>query len=509
MSASAPEATLPPPARSEWLGIAALTLLASVLLLTNLGNHYLWQDEAQTALIAGTVLETGLPRGRDGVNSFSQEFGVEYGENGIWKWHTWLSFYLCAASLGLLGPTTLAARLPFALFAIATVVLSYFTSRSLWRDRRAAAFSATLLTLCVPFLILSRQCRYYSVAAFFTLTALLAYTRLRPGERVWAGTLFVAGTLLFHTHYVYCATLLATLLAHSLFLDRRRFAPVLAVSAGVTLFNAPWIHWFSSIRYGENYAGRMLDLGLTAEIGLRLVTQLVDYFFHPVFVAIAIGFAVVHAVRREPILAVRMRKPVWLVVLFCGVNISFLAIAAPSGYFRYLMPLAAPLFLLVGALMSALSRRSKLLTGVALAIWLALGSLHLFVYELTHDFDGPIEGIVKTLQAFGEPGQVVAVNYGDLPIKFYTGMRVVGGLTGEDLEAARDADWIILRKDNVGAEEDLRIRRFLAARLQSGGYEGIEIEYPDTPFENREDPGLHRFRTQQGVKKVRLYRRRR
>ncbi len=509
MSPPASKATLPPPGRKEWLGVAALTLLAAILLLTNLGNHYLWQDEAQTALIAGTTLETGIPRGHDGVNSFSQEFGVEYGDTGIWKWHTWLSFYICAASLGLLGPTTLAARLPFALFAIATVILTYFTSRSLWCDRRAAAFSATLLTLCVPYLILGRQCRYYSVAAFFTLAALLAYTRLRPGERAWAAALFAAATLLFHTHYVYCATLLATLLAHSLFLERSRFAQVFAVSAGVTLFNAPWIAWFSSIRYGENYAGRILDLGLSAEIGLRLVTQLVDYFLHPVFVAVAIGFAVVQVFRGEPILAPRMRSSVWLVLLFCAVNVAFLAIAAPSAYFRYLTPLAAPVFLLVGPLMSALSRRSLLLTGAAVSIWLALGSLHLFVYELTHDFDGPIEGIVKTLKARGAPDQIVAVNYGDLPIKFYTGMRVVGGLTGEDLEAAGAADWIILRKDNVGAQEDLRIRKFLAALLRSGAYEGIQIEYPDTPFENREDPGLHRFRTQEGVKNVRLYRRRR
>ena len=80
--------TLPPLERIERLGIAALVCLASTLMLVNLGNQSLWQDEAQTALIAGTVLDTGLPRGHDGANSFSQELGIEFGENGLWKWHT-------------------------------------------------------------------------------------------------------------------------------------------------------------------------------------------------------------------------------------------------------------------------------------------------------------------------------------------------------------------------------------------------------------------------------------
>lgn len=38
------------------MALAALASLAAVLLLTNLGNRYLWQDEAQTALRARTIL---------------------------------------------------------------------------------------------------------------------------------------------------------------------------------------------------------------------------------------------------------------------------------------------------------------------------------------------------------------------------------------------------------------------------------------------------------------------
>ena len=142
-----------------------------------------------------------------------------------------------------------------------------------------------------------------------------------------------------------------------------------------------------------------------------------------------------------------------------------------------------------------------------MVLWLALGSLQDFAYELTHDFDGPIEGIVKTLRIHGDPKDMVAINYGDLPVKFYTGMRVLGGLTGEDLTPIADADWIILRRDNVGADEDARIRQAMLRRIASGDYNRRLIDYPDTPFENREDPALHRFRTAEGITRVRVYRR--
>ena len=88
------------------------------LFLANLGNQYLWQDEAQTALVSKTVLEHGVPRGYDGKNFFSQELKAEYGEDYIWKWHPWLPFYVLAAFFKVFGVGTFVARLPFALFGM-------------------------------------------------------------------------------------------------------------------------------------------------------------------------------------------------------------------------------------------------------------------------------------------------------------------------------------------------------------------------------------------------------
>ncbi len=106
--------------------LLAMLSLASLLFLTNLSNQYLWQDEAQTALISKTILDHGVPLGYDGRNHYSQELGAEYDDSYVYRWQTWFSFYVVAASFSLFGTNTLAARLPSALLGIGTVILLYF-----------------------------------------------------------------------------------------------------------------------------------------------------------------------------------------------------------------------------------------------------------------------------------------------------------------------------------------------------------------------------------------------
>jgi len=102
----------------------------------------------------------------------------------------------------------------------------------------------------------------------------------------------------------------------------------------------------------------------------------------------------------------------------------------------------------------------------------------------------------------------VAIVYEDLPLKFYTHLRVFGGLTGDDLEAARGAEWIILRYDNpapVCRSNRETLRRFLA----EGDYARIVLDAPELPFENREDVRLHHFRTVEAARRVEIWGRRR
>lgn len=482
--------------RLDWISLALLAGLASVLLLTQLDEPYLWQDEAQTAVIARTVLTDGIPRGTDGRNFFSQEQGAEYAEGYVWRWHTWLSFYVAAGSFAVLGPTTFAARLPFALFGIATVLLGYAAALSLWRSRAAAVASGSLLALSVPFLVLSRQCRWYAMAAFFALLGLHAYTRVGRGERRFSVLLFTSATLLFHTHYLYAATLLATLLVHSLWLEREKFRRVFVISTAVTFVNVPWILWFASIRYGEAYADLLDSLEKTLQIGLHLGQDLLLFFLHPIFFLIPLGFLALRAWRREPLLMLpaSTRSGVFLLVLFCTLNVIALGVLSPGAYFRYLTPMVPAAFLLAGAMLGALADLSRLGAVAFFAGWLALSPILDFVHEIRNDFDGPIEGIVRFLKKHARPGDTVAISYGDMPVKFYTDLRVIGGLTGEDLSRAAGADWIILRRHQFTGV-DRQVKAALKEHLLAGEYLEYRLRFPDTAFENREDPRMHRFRS--------------
>jgi hypothetical protein len=480
----------------DWISLAGLGVLASFLLLSELGEPYLWQDEAQTAVISQTVLEGGIPLGSDGVNFFSQELGAEYAEGLVWKWHTWLSFYVVAGFFAVLGPTTLAARLPFALFGIATVLLGYGVGRRLWQSRAAALAAGGTLALSVPFLVLSRQCRWYTMAAFFSLLAIHLYTHLSRDERRYSVGLFASVTLLFHTHYFYAAAVLATLLVHSLWLDREKFVRVFVVSAAVTLVNGPWILWFSTIRYGEAYADYLTSLGVTFQIGTHLFQDLVLYFLSPIFLLVPVGLMVLRRTRRQPMfeIATATRDHAILLVLFCAISILALAVLSPGAYFRYLTPMAPAALLLAAGVLGALADVSRVAAAAVFSVWLALSPIRDFVHEITNPFDGPIEGIVRFLDNRAKPGDVVAISYGDMPLKFYTDLRVIGGLTGEDLSQAAGADWIILRR-HAFTGVDRKVKKELMGHVVPGEYREYTIRFPDTAFENREDPRMHRYRT--------------
>lgn len=124
----------------------------------------------------------------------------------------------------------------------------------------------------------------------------------------------------------------------------------------------------------------------------------------------------------------------------------------------------------------------------------------MYVQELTHPYEGPIEGLVTYLLQHGRQGQTVLVNEEDLPLQFYTNLRILGGLSAHGITADLQPDWVIERK--YGHYRDI-----LAAIVAGGPYERIEIPYPDMRSENREEAYKHHYITEQAEDNVVLYRR--
>jgi 4-amino-4-deoxy-L-arabinose transferase-like glycosyltransferase len=495
---------------SDWIGsnlgqriiLCVIAFGSLCLLLANLGNQFLWEDEAQTALVSKTILTDGVPRGYDGKNFFSQEGGAEYGNNYLWRWHTWLPFYVLAGFYKIFGVTTFVSRLPFVLFGFGTVILVYFFAGLLWPKTRIPAIAAGLLATSVPFLILSRQCRYYSMAMFFSVFALYAYAAMLNRKRYSALMLFIASTLLFHTQHFYIVSLFAALLLHAVIFDRRILKTLLIVIVSVAALNGPWLIWLA----GMHYEAKTFDMPALFDCIRTFFKDIIRYVF-PVWLLAVLLIAILVTWLRTKSFP-RLDRLFWsnllLPLFFIVSNIISLSILAKVPYFRYAAPSIPLLIILAAVIVCAAGRAHLLLAVLSIVLLLAMGQIGDYFYEITNDYDGPCEGIARYLNDHGNPNDVVAITYGDMVLKFYTNMRIVGGLTGEPMEPAKDARWVIIRK-YVHLDFDGKVRNYLISNIDWNRYRAITINYPDIPWENRESPNAHLFRTNTNEDKVIIY----
>lgn len=166
----------------EYKGLFLALIVASALILFRLGDAYFWADEAQTATLSYNTLSFGYPRVWDGKNLLTHTNGKDFNMDFAYTENPWLQFYLCALSLYLFGKTSLAGRIPFAIFGILSIFIIWKLGLLVYRKKSIASLASLTMSLFVPFLLYSRQCRYYSLAIFFTLISTLYYFKLLKGR---------------------------------------------------------------------------------------------------------------------------------------------------------------------------------------------------------------------------------------------------------------------------------------------------------------------------------------
>jgi 4-amino-4-deoxy-L-arabinose transferase-like glycosyltransferase len=530
-----------------------LATLAFLLIFTRLDDVYLWQDEAETALVARHMVTYGLPLSTDGRTWIQQE-GVpfrEYTADYVWIYHPWLQYLVTAISFSLLGQSTLSARLPFALAGLLAILMQYVLASRWQPDRKIARVGAVLLLFCVPGILLARQCRYYSLSALLTLLVLDSYLRL-DSARPWALPYFVlSAVLLFHTEYAAFFPVVAALLAHALLTVpghdlRERFLPGLLL---IGLLALPWTSLIP-IWHGRTPLGVLAQsspaaatssalariVGLVGEQLLQITVWIFPLILVPATLAglLAGGRSVQRTAPRAP----RLFSLIILVIALHVVALSFVG----WSFFRYLTHLIPLLLILLAVGVVWLMTQWRVLGYLTLAALITTNILHILPYrlassfltgrsvvwtrlqsspatrwmsviptlglrsdllmyaqELTHDYLGPTEGLVAYLGSHALPGQQVLVNAEDLPLQFYTDLRVFGGLSGRGLGEVQP-DWIIDRRYG-------HYRDQLVAIVDSGPYERITIPYPDLRWENREEASQHQFLTDMNTESVVLYRR--
>ncbi len=191
--------------------LAALVVASTLFLLFwRLDNVKLYRDEATTANWGRLMAENGtwLPWTTDGDQLIVQAAdGHDVNSKLLPAMHSYLQFYVAAASFKLLGTNTLAARLPFALCGAAALWVLYRLGVLLFGTGLRPFMLPFLGLLSINFLDASRVCRYYVLVYLIAAWLLLEFCRYLKnpalaGERGFHARLGVAGVLLYEANYI-------------------------------------------------------------------------------------------------------------------------------------------------------------------------------------------------------------------------------------------------------------------------------------------------------------------
>lgn len=485
--------------------VIILTVLAVWLLFANLGNQYLWQDEAETALLGRRVLEYGYPRAYDGKNLMNPTIRTAFSENYGWKYHPWGQFYIAALSFLIFGESNFSARVLFAFLGLINIPLLYVLSLKLTREKFTSFMACFLMTFSVNYLLLMRQARYYAPAVFLVLSALIFYVRYLEKRRVRdiLGTSIFLVFLGYTVHGMFVPVFAALFIHQVVFaFDKKRFPVFFFFWCVTALCVVPWFLYSNSGAHVAVITPKRLWQNF--EFQIRMINK---------YIIPALFFMVMYAVR-----GVRLKR--WSIKLSEGEKktlqvISIVIILSISAFlfaeernFRYLIYFIPLLGIVQAMILLRLFRFNRALFSgfVALSVFTGVfngGKLELYfpkyLYEITHDYDGPIEGIVNFLNRNAGKDDEVKIIYGDMAVMFYTDLKVDNfGIYDED----HMPEWIVFRRD-WGESLDSKYFKKVAEK-----YNKHVLDYPDIKWENRpDDLGFHRFRTDTEAPRVIIFER--
>ena len=489
--------------------VAALLAVCGLLLLWNLNNGLLWQDEAETAVLARNTLAFGYPRVSDGHNVIEIQPWLHHGPGQSWIYSPWLPFYLLAGVFAIVGESTWSARLPFALAGWLSVYLAWRLVRLLTGDRTIQRLTVALLTCSVAFLVLMRQCRYYAVATALVLGICLAYLRFLRGP-TWlrAGLVGVLLVLLFHTNAATFLPLAAVIVAHQARfgtpMSRRRALVIGTVAAMLIL---PVLPLFVQ----PGHAG-VWTLGRVEDHFETYIRVLNKHVVPLAFMGVStLALAVASRRSRRSVLPpVPDRAAVAFLGLVAAAQLAFFVLVPDQRHLRYLAPIFPLLFIVEAWWLTACLRAHRLAGGIITALVLftnVLQSPHVqiplgaFLTKLTVPYVGPMEGVVGYLRQHARAGDTVKIPYDDRTLMFYTSVVVEppSAFTQES-----DSEWVVIRRDWIPSEffQGEYFRKLNAT------YERIELAAPDVQWQDREDVGQHQFRTVTDAPRIVIYRKR-
>lgn len=257
----------------------------SFLIFANINNSLLWKDEAIVANIGYNTLKYGYPIIWDGVNLISSTDGNSFNQLLIVSNYEWMQFYICAISFAIFGKTTFAARFPFAIFSLFSVLLIWFIAEKIFEKLNRIICCTLFYGLNVQFLLYSYQSRYYSLVLFGTALCILMVLKVEEKiekkiELGWYDYthLLWSTAFIFHSNRVSGLVIAIATILYLLYRYRKKSIKlIIPVALGATTW-AIWYFINSIVLEAPSFGTEEIETHIFTKI-IMILWKIQVYFF--------------------------------------------------------------------------------------------------------------------------------------------------------------------------------------------------------------------------------------
>ena len=519
-----------------------LIIYTCPMIFMGLDDSVLQIDEGADTFITTTILKFGLPMHSDGVN-YSMMFADVY--DGLFVYRPWVSYYAQAFSLSIFGQTTYAARLPFAIFGLLSVIFFYRFSLKFTGRPLIAFLAAFLLASSIPALIYFRTARYVGTPILLTVLLLNFYIDIYKKEKWNPFPLTAVSIIFFHTMYVEFAGMIAGILIHY-FIHIRETLPEnrirAAWAAGITgVFCIPWLIFISPMftLVSQHLASTSTLIDPTLQgFPKRLfgfLFQVNNYIF-PFILLPLLFFKQMRGYAKQISL-----------LITCSMTMLLTALPHSMPLQQYIISSFPLLFLLLAIILANILPKNPLMQSCVATLLITTNILHVgpllplkslvknnsewfqsspylenayasfirevnfksvyfdYLYEISHVYQGPLDAVVRFLKTHGSPGDTCYIDSEFESVAFYTGMRMI---QNEELNTLQPPGWIVLRGKDRPFQESGDIdsaSRKVKEVLLANNYSRMELDAPAIWVNNTYDIQIHEFRSPSSREKVVIY----
>lgn len=387
--------------------------------------------------------------------------------------HTPAFYLLLNASIRLTGLSEFSVRFLSVWSGLFIIPLGYWCARKLWREPRAAFFTAFLFAISPAHINYSQETRMYALLPLLYLMMLGLV--LQPGTLKTRRDWLLLTALEVIALYLHLFSVLMLLVINLLLLwqvarerDRALFRPWLISQGAAVLLFLPWllILW----RYGSAPPGNIAGTAGTPPAGLADYMGLLWYFLHSGIVTelpalrTMVTVLALFVVVVLPFLIYLDTRPRALAAQFAALFIPLLlAYAAwrlnPLTHPRYLIFLLAPLILLLARVLALLAAgvSTVWLTGAGLTLLIAVNGVAL-AHRSEESFD--MRTLANDIAQRASTGDVVLMMPYDKSFWYY------------DPDPATVLNWPLLNGDQDGRATQL-------GRLLTGYNNAFLVQYDE------------------------------